>query len=151
MKITSKVSGLEDVDRTLGQLPKAVGKRILRTVGIDALQPVAGAMRAKAPKKSGDLVGGITVGTALARSQKKYAGFNGGRRSPDMVVVHTGPGSHPQAVTQEIGTYFHPPQPYAAPAFDEEGPGAARFVQENLRDIVMASAARAAKKGKLRG
>lgn len=150
MRSGVKISGLRDVDRTLGQLPKAVAKRILRTVGVDALQPVAQSMRARAPRDQGDLEKGITVGTALTRSQKKHSGLGGGPRDPNMVVVYTGPGPHPQAVLQEIGTSFHPPQPYVAPAFDETKDGVVTFVSENLRDRVMAAAARAAKKGKLR-
>lgn len=145
-----KVTGLRDVDRVLGQLPQAVARRQLRQIGIDALQPVAVTMRARAPKDQGDLGDSITVGTALTRSQKKFSGFMGKRRDPNVVVVHVGPGGHPQAVLQEIGTSFHAPQPYVAPTFDAEKDGVVEFVTDNLRDRVMAAAARAAKKGKLR-
>jgi HK97 gp10 family phage protein len=144
-----KVSGLRDVDRVLGQLPKAVAKRQLRQTGLDAMKPVVASMKARAPKDQGDLRDSMTAGTNLARSQKKYAGFNGGRRNPDMVVVHAGPGTHPQAVTQEFGTSFHAPQPSVTPAFDDTKHQVVDFVSNNLRDRVLQSAARLAKKGKL--
>lgn len=144
-----KISGLREVDKVLGQLPKAVAKRILRKVGIDALQPIAADMRSRAPKDKLDLDQSITVGTNLSRSQKKFGGLGGTRKDPNMVVVYAGPGTNPQAVLQEIGTSFHEPQPYVAPAYDAGKNGAASFVANELHDRVMAAAKRAAKKGKL--
>lgn len=34
--------------------------------------------------------------------------------------MFVGPGGHPQAITQEFGTFFHPPQPFMRPAWAAE-------------------------------
>ena len=130
----------------LGELPKATGKRILRKTAIDALQPVAAAMRARAPVDDRDLVDGITVGTKLAKSQRRFSGFNGGVKDIHTVVAHAGPGTHPQAITQEIGTAFHAAQPYVFPAWEITRFGVLNYVADTLGDVVMKAAARHRKK-----
>lgn len=146
----AKLAGFSELDKTLGQLPKAVAKRTLRKIGMDAMQPMADDMKARAPRKFGDLVEGITVGTNLARSQKKFGGLLGGPKSADMVIVHAGPGTHPQAVIQEIGSFKEKAQPYVTPAWEAGHAALLDRVASGMADPIMKAAARAAKKGKLR-
>lgn len=140
--------GFRDLDHILGQLPKAVGKRTLRDGGVKWMEPMAADIKRRAPRDKGDLAGGVTVGTKLSRSQIKFAGIMGGRRDPNMVVVHAGPGSHPQAVIQEIGSYKEPAQPYVAPAWEAGKDDLLQRVADGMAEPIMAAAARAKKKGK---
>lgn len=140
--------GFRDLDEVLGNLPKAVAKRTLRDGGIKWMQPLAADMKARAPVLSGDTRDSITVGTALSRSQRKFAGIMGGRRDPNMVVIHAGPGPHPQAIIQEIGSYKEPPQPYVTPAWEAGKDALLERVAAGMWEPIEAAAARAKKKGK---
>ena len=146
MTPTVSLSGFKEVDQMLGELPKATGKRILRKIGIDALEPVAAAMRARAPVADRDLVDSITVGTKLAKSQRRFSGFNGGFKDPHIVVVHAGPGTHPQAITQEIGTINHAPQAFVFPAWEMTRIGVLNYVAGEIGDVVLKAASRHRKK-----
>ena len=150
MKPTTKLSGFKEVDQVLARLPKATGKRILRKTGIDALTPIAEDMRVRARERLGDLKEGITVGTKLSRSQRAFSGFNGGFKDPNVVVVHAGPGTHPQAITEEFGTFKQEAHPFVTPSWEAGKMGALDHVADTLGDVVMKAAARAKKKGKLR-
>src|SRR3546814_3390562 len=56
----------------------------------------------------------IDVSTRLARSQ---AGDKGALAPVEMYV---GPGQHPQAITQEFGTFKEAAQPFMRPAWDAQ-------------------------------
>lgn len=145
MTTTFKVTGFKELNAALKELPRATAKRVARKVMIEALKPMASDMRDRAPKNEGDLQEGITVGTKLTRSQKSF-GFNGGRKSPSMLVVHAGPGPHPQAILQELGTYKEPAQAFVAPAWDAGHDAVLNRVAAGLGREIMAAAKRAAAK-----
>ena len=151
MKFNPRLEGFKDLDRVLGTLPKAVAKRTLRKIGIDALEPMAEDMRRRVPVLSGDTRDSITVGTALSRSQRKFAGLMGGRKDPNMVVVHAGPGPYPQAVIQEIGSYKEPPQPYVMPAWEAGHQALLERVADGMAEPIMTAAARAERKRRKAG
>ncbi|EQB13242.1 HK97-gp10 family putative phage morphogenesis protein [Sphingobium lactosutens] len=140
MAETFKLTGLKELDQALGQMPKAtaraVGFRVLRQAG----EPIARAARRLAPVNQGDLVESIDVGTALARSQQADKG------AVAPVEVHVGPGQHPQAITQEFGTYKEPAQPYLTPAWEAERMNALDIVGTGLGIEVEKTAARIARK-----
>src|SRR3546814_1633585 len=98
-KVTYKMTGLRELETTLRQIPKAMGRR----AGLNALrqggEPIAKMARAIAPVDEGNLRESIDVSTRLARSQ---AGDKGALAPVEMYV---GPGQHPQAITQEFGTF----------------------------------------------
>lgn len=147
---TWKVEGFEGLEDTLVQLPRAVAKRTARQSMIETLEPMSDAMRSKAPRLSGGTANSINVGTALARSQKRYAGLGGGARDPDTLVVSAGPDARPQALIQEIGSFKEAPQAYVRPAWDGHSGGLVQRLAGILGPRVMAAFARASKKGKLR-
>lgn len=147
MNNSFKLSGFKELDNTLRLLPKATGKRTLRKIGIDGLEPIADNMRRKARTRYGDLEESITVGTKLSRSQKRYAGLMGGRKSQSMVVVHAGPGPNPQSITEEFGTFNQSPNPFVAPAWEAGRRNLFNFVKSNLSTRIKAAADRARKKG----
>src|SRR3546814_11688189 len=70
--------------------------------------------RAIAPVDEGNLRESIDVSTRLARSQ---AGDKGALAPVEMYV---GPGQHPQAITQEFGTFEEAAQPFMRPAWDAQ-------------------------------
>src|SRR3546814_3512519 len=70
--------------------------------------------RAIAPVDEGNLRESIDVSTRLARSQ---AGDKGALAPVEMYV---GPGQHPQAITQEFGTFKEAAQPFMRPAWDAQ-------------------------------
>src|SRR3546814_8806998 len=70
--------------------------------------------RAIAPVDEVNLRESIDVSTRLARSQ---AGDKGALAPVEMYV---GPGQHPQAITQEFGTFKEAAQPFMRPAWDAQ-------------------------------
>lgn len=113
-KVTYKMTGLRELETTLRQIPKAMGRR----AGLNALrqggEPIAKMARAIAPVDEGNLRESIDVSTRLARSQ---AGDKGALAPVEMYV---GPGQHPQAITQEFGTFKEAAQPFMRPAWDAQ-------------------------------
>lgn len=131
-----KVEGLAELDRQLGRLGKATGKAVLRRVAKRALEPMAAAAKSAAPRDAGDMADSIHVGTKVSGPDASKAAFadvmrSGGSRADAVaalrsvrratassVWMHMGPGRHPQAITQEFGTFFHPAQPFMRTAWN---------------------------------
>lgn len=116
-KTTVKIEGLKELDKALGELPRATGKNVLRRVIRDAAEPMAQAARAAAPWDEGHLRESIDVGSRLSRRQagmhRKM--FASDRASVEMFV---GPGPHPQGHLREFGGDGNRPHPYMRPAWD---------------------------------
>ncbi len=109
---TVKLIGMRELERALAELPQATRRRPALNALRKGGEPIAKAARAYAPVDEGDLREGIMVGTSLARSQR------GERGAVAPVEMYVGPGQHPQAITQEFGTFKEPAQPYMRPAWD---------------------------------
>lgn len=146
---TVRLSGFDDVGRVLRQqLPKATGKNVLRRTAREALKPMADEAKARAPRMFGDLVKSITVGTRIAGA-KRGSHQGGGRFRADAkagVSMHMGPGRHPQAITQEFGTFSQPAQPYMRPAWDRHHRRALDIIATNLWSNIQAAVGRRAAK-----
>ena len=140
MSESFKLTGLKELEAALSQMPKATARatalRALRQGG----EPIARAARRLAPVKYGDLVESIDVGTTLARSQQADTG------AVAPVEVHVGPGQHPQAITQEFGTFKEPAQPFVTPAWEAERMNALDIIGTALGIEVEKTAARLARK-----
>jgi hypothetical protein len=136
--ITTKITGFREAEEALKSLPPAVAKRILLSIGKKALKPLVADMKSRAPRRKGELGLSITAGTVLARSQKRYqGGFMGAPKSAELLVVHAGPGSHPQAVIQEIGSFKEPAQPYVTPAWSAGKDKLLQTIADDLGAAVM--------------
>lgn len=109
-----RLDGLDELERTLGQLPSAVAKRTTVRVLKEGGEPIAQTARELAPERLGDLKESIDVSTRLASSQRREFA-----RESD-VEVYVGPGQHPQAITQEFGTFKEPAQPFMRPAWESK-------------------------------
>ncbi|RZJ19121.1 MAG: HK97 gp10 family phage protein [Brevundimonas sp.] len=132
-----KIEGLRALEEALGALPKATGKNVLRRVAFARLQPVAEAMRQRAPVDDADLVESITVTTKSPT--KRY-------RKQSTVEAHAGPGRNPQGVLQEFGTVNHAPQAFARPSWDAEADAIPEGVGEDLWAEISKAADRLARK-----
>lgn len=114
MEVKVRVLGLSQLEQGLRELPRATGKNVLRRVLRQRGKPIAERARDLAPIDEGHLKDSIGVSTKLSRSQRRK------RRKKAAVEMFVGPGGHPQAITQEFGTFFHPPQPFMRPAWAAE-------------------------------
>lgn len=117
-----KLQGFREMDAALGELNKPTGRNVLRRAGMQALQPVADEMTARAPKEDGDLKDAIAVGT------KRHKGVKREFSDTSIVEVYVGPavvgaGVPPQAFQQEFGNEQHGPQAYARPGWDTKVSG----------------------------
>lgn len=142
VKVTVRTSGLKELEQALGQLPKAVGKAVLRRVAKKALQPFDASWRSKAPRLTGSLEESGGVGTKLTRRQ---ASLN--RRRDDKASIEMFAGANdPAAVPQEFGTVDQAAQPFMRPAWDETKGEALEIVERDLAGEIDKSARRLAKR-----
>lgn len=131
-----RIEGLRDLDRALGELPKATGRNVLRRVGRAALEPMAEHAAEQAPHLFGDLRDSVQVSTKRPRRHRKAS----------EVEVYMGPSNVPQAHLQEFGTQHHGPQPYMRPAWDRGKDGALGAVAGSLAEEIDKAAQRIARK-----
>lgn len=117
MATTTRVEGLRELEKALGNLPKAVGKRFLRNALKEMAKPIADDYRSQAPRDEGSLRDSIGVGTKLTRRQRSLHRrmFRDDRASAE---VFAGAGGLPQAHLKEFGTFKEPAQPALRPAWD---------------------------------
>ncbi|MEC9433875.1 MAG: HK97-gp10 family putative phage morphogenesis protein [Pseudomonadota bacterium] len=170
-RITVKVEGLRELERSMRILKKATARNALRKALVKAGRPVADAAIRNAPREWGDLEGSIRVSTkrphdANAGKAAFAAAMRGGATraeagvaaraanaaaGSDFAEVWVGPGRQPQAITQEFGTEHHPAQPFMRPAWDAEKNRALDIAVEEIKVEVGKSVDRArrrAAKGK---
>lgn len=140
-----KTQGFREMDAALSEFSKPTARNVLRRAGLEALEPVADAMRARVPVDDGDLRDAIDTGTKLGKRQKRL------NRSPSAVEVYVGiaqagEGMPPQATQQEFGNENHGPQAFARPAWDQEADPTLDRVKVSLTDQIDKAAARAKRK-----
>ena len=111
-----KIEGLRELDRALGQLPKATAKAALRQVLKDAAEPMAQAARAGAPRDEYHLFESIDVSTRLSRRQR---GLHRAQETPTFQEMFMGT-NNPAGMQQEFGNERHIAQPFMRPAWDAE-------------------------------
>ena len=100
------------------------------------MEPLADAMRNRAPVDAGDLKDSIAVSTRNPRKNRKQS----------TVEVHAGPGRHPQAHLREFGGDGNPPEPYVRPAWDGGKDELLNGLKDDLWSEISKAAARQAKK-----
>lgn len=145
MRTKVRVEGLRELDKALGELPKATGKNVLRRVLRKAAEPMAADMKAKAPVDEGHLVASIGVGTRLTRRQASLHRkmFRNDRASVEMFV---GAGGLPQAHLREFGGDDAPPHPFVRPAWDGHKMGTLDTIKDELGGEITKAAKRLARK-----
>lgn len=138
MKFSMKAQGFRQMSAALGEFSKVTGRNVLRRAGVQAMEPVAGAMEGRAPRRLGVLQTAIDVGTKTSAGREF--------RDSDTVEIYAGVsviggGMPPEAIQQEFGNENHGPQPYARPGWDaEKGQVLPRLAQSLGTELDKASA-----------
>lgn len=142
---TFRIDGLKELDRALGELPKSMGKSVLRRVLRNRAQPIAEDYRNAVRVDQGDLKRSIGVGTKLTRRQRSQHRrmFRDNRASVEMFV---GAGGLAQAITEEFGTVDQSPHPGLRPAWDAGKGPLLSGLKADLWSEVRKAAARHAKR-----
>lgn len=146
VKTTIHVDGLKELDRALGELPKATGKNVIRRVLRKSLEPILTAAKANAPVATGRLRDSMVISSQLKRSQKRSSASSRG------ITMYVGPGadgkvrSAPHAHLVEFGTARQPPHAYMRPAFDANKNLVIEIQQRELHPEIQKAWARLVKK-----
>lgn len=140
---TVRIEGLKELDKALGELPKATGKNVLRRILRKRAEPIAMDAASKAPVDNADLGNSISFGSRLSRRQRA---LHRKMMSSSAVEMFVGAGTNPQAITQEFGTWFHDPQPFMRPAWDAHKGQLLDHFAEDLWNEISKSAERLARK-----
>ena len=141
-KTTVKIEGLRELDRALGQLPKAVAKSMGRQVLRDAAEPMARAARQLAPRDEYHLYESIDVSTRLNRRQRAMHRETAAETFSEMFVGT----NNPAGVQQEFGNERHAAQPFMRPAWDAEKMPTLERISNSLWLRIEQAAARVARK-----
>lgn len=140
-----KVSGLRELDRALGELPKATGKNVLRRTLRKAAEPIVADAAAKAPVLTGALKISIGIGSKLTKRQslQHRKMFRDDRAA---VEIFAGAGGLVQATQTEFGNEHQAADPYMRPAWDGNKDRALEIVKTELGTEIIKAARRLAKK-----
>lgn len=145
------VIGLVDLDRALGELPKATGKAVLRRAGVKALEPFVAKWKSMAPvdanpastphRPPGTYRDSIHAGTKLNKSQARTAK----REGKSSVEVYAGT-NDVAGVQTEFGNAHQAAQPAGRPAWDGSQTQVLELVGSGLFTEIEKAAARLARK-----
>lgn len=138
--MTVKLEGFRELDRALGQLPKATARNTLVRVLKKAAAPVQGEAQSNAPRDTGELEGDIIVGTRLTKSQTRANRFVKG-----FAEVYVGTDLS-RGMFTNFGTYKDPPQFWFDRAWASTQNEALTIISTELGSEIEKSAKRYAKK-----
>jgi HK97 gp10 family phage protein len=140
IKLTFKMEGLKELDRLLGELPKATGKNVLKRTLTRAAEPIRSMAERLAPKATGRLKRGIVVSSTLSKRQRSQ------HQKKALVEVYVGAEPLAQSTLQEFGTHNQPPQPFLRPAWDANKEAALEIIKGGLAQEIDRAVKRLAKK-----
>ena len=146
-----KLVGFDGLEKALDDLPKATSKNVVRRVLKKHGQPFADTARQLVPVDQGHLKRGITVGTRLAKSQRREAKK---LQQQGFILMHVGPKGDPAAHITEFGFDDRAAEPFMRPAWDKHKGGVLDGIADDLwKEIKKASErlARKAAKAALKG
>ena len=164
-----KASGFGELEKALGEL---ANKAAMRRVGVRALQKAAEPIRDEAKRLAPDdpetgtgkyLVEAIKIGRAAGKAQQAgnsgstvstFIGIDGSvkparaskKRFTKKGTGKPGGGVASYSIFQEMGTTTRAAQPYLRPAFEAKKEEAVTRLAEALREDIVATKARAARK-----
>lgn len=141
MLTTAKVEGFKELDRALGELPKATARNVLKRTLKKAAQPVLDDWVANEPRRTGHLALSTVIGTRLTRRQASEARKDG----KYFAEVHVGT-ADPAGQFQEFGTFKEPAQPSGRPAWEKNKERALEIIGKELGGEIEKSAAKLARK-----
>lgn len=136
------LEGFRELDRALGQLPKATAKNVLRRTLNKAAKPIDDDASAAAPFLTGGLQRSVITGTRLTRSQR---GATRMATSNYYAEIHVGT-SLAKGMFQEFGTFKDEAQPWFRPAWEAAKDQALNIIKVELKGEIEKAAKRYAKK-----
>ena len=146
--MTVRLEGFAELDKALGELPKATAKNVLKRVLIKAAQPIEDSAVQLAPRLTGKLADSIIIGTKLTRSQKESPvltadGYRSASKNSVEIYVGT---ALPRGQFEEFGTMKNHPHPFMRPAWDGHKEESLAIVASLLGAEITKAAERYAKK-----
>jgi HK97 gp10 family phage protein len=173
-KLKVSVSGLKELDASLGELSKAAAKGVLTRVLMNAGEPIRDAAKRLAPKGetrqlSENIVVSTKAGTSGDAGKDAYSEImkSGGTKAQAVsamrdarraqgagdafAAVYVGPAKSGKrnsikAIVQEFGSVKQAPQAYLRPAFNAAAGQALDIIRNLLGGEIAKAAARAAKR-----
>lgn len=163
MKEVVKLSGFKDLDRALGELPKATARNVLKRTLVKAGEPIADRARQLVPVLTSELKDSITVSARLknkAGASEFAAAMRAGlgkaaavralrdaRRAGggSFAEMYVGPGALPHAHMVEFGTSKMTAQPYMRPAWESTKRQALDVIERELGNEIIKAAKRIAR------
>lgn len=166
MSVTVSVSGLMELDKALGYLPKATARNVLRRTLDKAAQPIVERARQLAPVRTGTLRDSITASTRVknktgsseyAAAMKAGLGKDAARSAllaarrankgqGSFAETYVGPargkGVIRYAHIVEFGSNDTAPQPYMRPAWDATKDQALSIIKAELGNEIIKAARR---------
>lgn len=136
-----RISGFDELEKALADLPKATERSVLRRVAKKALEPILDRAQQLVPVDEGRLRDSIVIGTRLTSRARRAD-----RQEPrEGVRLFVGTANR-NAVPREFGTVRSRATPFMRPAWDGEKHNAFKIVLTDLGDEVENAAKRAARK-----
>lgn len=164
MSFKVTVSGLAELDKALGQLPKATARNVLKRTLTKAAAPIVDEAKRLVPVKSGKLKNSIIASTKIKNKvgRAEYAAamraglgkdaarsaLRNARRSAagagSFAEMFVGPstGALRYAHIVEFGSVKDGPQPYMRPAWDAQKTAALEIIKAELGNEIIAAARR---------
>lgn len=141
MAVVVKFEGGRELERALGELPKATARNTLNRVLMKAAENMDDIASGFAPVDTGQLQRSVVTGKRLTQSQSRQQKKDG----KHFAEVHVGT-EVPTGIFQEFGTFKEPAQPFMRPSWDSTKVGALKTIQTQLGIEIEKSRARLAKK-----
>jgi HK97 gp10 family phage protein len=153
MSLSMRLQGAKELDKVLQSLKTSTARGITRRAMTRALEPVAQAARALAPRDEGKLAAHIGVSTRLTKRQAREIR---GQASRDTQIMYVGP-EWASAHLVELGTGPRhkkngqfvgrmPPQPFMRPAWDAKREEVLARLTDDIRAEIDKTLARLAKR-----
>jgi HK97 gp10 family phage protein len=137
-----KIEGLKELDKALGELPKATARSALKKVLKEGGEPVAQAARQNSPRLTGNLYEHTDYGTKLTRRQATEHRQRGDR---DFAEGFVGT-ADPAGMQDEFGNAHQAAQPWLRPAWDSTKDRALFIISHRLWVVIDEATARLAKR-----
>jgi HK97 gp10 family phage protein len=160
--VTAKLEGFAELDRALGQLPKATAKNVLRRTLRKAAAPMLSDVQSSAPSLTGKMVAKLGEGGKLTANERKGTGpeflglgANGEKifskqSARNYVEIHIGAigvkQNSPIPMWKEFGTFKDPAEPFFRPTWETGKQPALNSIKVDLGGEIEKAAKRYAKK-----
>lgn len=134
------IEGLKELDKALGELPKATGKNALKRALVQASALLVADWRGRVHVLTGRLQRSIVASTTLSRRQRRLS------RQLSTVELYVGAGPFVEAITEEFGTAHNAAHPSGRPAWEAQQMNVLASIKNSLAKEIEQARARLARK-----